>query len=54
MNLPVDATASWRIAARLGISPKTAEFHRAKLLAELNLDSVSEPIRFSLSHGLTP
>ncbi|HVX62501.1 MAG TPA: response regulator [Pirellulales bacterium] len=54
MNLLVDATTPKRIAAQLGISPKTVEFHRANLLVKLNLDSVSELIRFSLSHGLTP
>ena len=54
MNLLVDATNSKRIAARLGISPKTVEFHRTNVLAKLNLDSVSELIRFSLSHGLAP
>lgn len=54
MHLLVDAATPKRIAADLGISPKTVEFHRTNLLAKLNLDSVSELIRFSLSHGLAP
>lgn len=54
MQLLVDAGTSKRIAAQLGISPKTVEFHRANLLAKLQLESVSELIRFSLSHGLSP
>lgn len=54
MNLLVDAHTPKRIAARLGISPKTVEFHRANLLAKMKLDGVSELIRFSLSHNLVP
>lgn len=46
-------TAGWNIkevADRLGISQKTAEIHRAKLLKRLRLRSVVEATRFYLEH----
>lgn len=48
--------AGWTIkeaADRLGISQKTAEAHRAKLLQRLGLRSVVEATRFYLEHGRT-
>jgi PAS domain S-box-containing protein len=39
-------------ADHLGISPKTAEIHRAKLLKRLGLRSVVEATRFYLAHRL--
>ncbi len=45
-------TAGWtvkQIAARLGISPKTAEVHRARLLRRLGVDSVVEAVRPKLA-----
>jgi len=45
--------AGWNIkeaADRLGISQKTAEIHRAKLLKRLGLRSVVEVMRFYLEH----
>jgi DNA-binding NarL/FixJ family response regulator len=45
--------AGWSIketADRLGISQKTAEVHRAKLLQRLGLHSVVEATRFYLEH----
>jgi DNA-binding NarL/FixJ family response regulator len=45
--------AGWNIkeaAGRLGISNKTAESHRAKLLQRLGVRSVVEATRFYLEH----
>lgn len=44
--------AGWsvkEVAARLGISPKTAEVHRAKLLRSLGVKSIVEAVRLHLS-----
>jgi len=45
-------TAGWtvkQIAARLGISPRTAEVHRTRLLRRLGVDSVVEAVRLKLT-----
>ncbi len=39
-------------AARLGISPKTAETHRTNIMRKLNLHSVTELVRFAIRNKL--
>jgi len=49
--------AGWslkEVAARLGISPKTAEARRAKLLRRLGVNSIVEAIRLWLSASNIP
>ena len=45
-------TAGWtvkEIAARLGISPRTAEVHRTRLLRPLGVETVVEAVRLKLA-----
>ena len=42
------------IAHELGISPRTVEIHRARLMAKLEASSVAEIVRISLQSGLPP
>lgn len=44
--------SSKRIAASLGISPKTISTYRARLLEKLQADSTAELIRFAIMHKL--
>jgi DNA-binding CsgD family transcriptional regulator len=39
-------------AAFLGISTKTAESHRTRLLQKLDIHSTAELVRYALRHGL--
>jgi len=41
------------IGAMLSISPKTAESHRARIMAKLNLHDVASLVRYALRRGLT-
>jgi DNA-binding NarL/FixJ family response regulator len=45
------ATAK-EIAARLGISPKTAQVHRANLMAKLNTRSTAGLVRWAIKHKI--
>jgi PAS domain S-box-containing protein len=48
--------AGWslkEVAARLDISPKTAEVHRAKLLRRLGVKSVVEAVRIYMAHRVS-
>ncbi len=45
------ATAK-EIAARLGISPKTAQIHRANLMAKLNTRSTAGLVRWAIKHKI--
>jgi DNA-binding NarL/FixJ family response regulator len=40
------------IARELGISPKTVEFHRAQLMARLDVHDIAGLTRYALQHGL--
>jgi DNA-binding NarL/FixJ family response regulator len=40
------------MAAMLHVSPKTIEFHRAKIVRELNCQSTAELTRYAITHGL--
>ncbi|HSB81350.1 MAG TPA: LuxR C-terminal-related transcriptional regulator [Candidatus Methylomirabilis sp.] len=40
------------MAARLGISPRTAETHRANLMRKLGLQSQTDLIRYAIRRGL--
>jgi DNA-binding NarL/FixJ family response regulator len=41
------------IASRLGISVKTVETHRQRLMKKLNLNSLAELIKYAIREGLT-
>jgi DNA-binding NarL/FixJ family response regulator len=40
------------IARLLGVTPKTAENHRSRLLAKLELRNAAELVRYAARHGL--
>ncbi len=43
-----------QIAARLSISPRTAEIHRANLMRKLGIHSQTELVRYALRRGILP
>ncbi len=45
---------SKQIAARLGISVKTVETHRSRLMKKLGIHSVAELTKYAIRQGLTP
>lgn len=54
LQLVVEGLSSSTIAQRLGLSPKTVETYRGRLMQKLNVDSLPALVRFALQHGLTP
>ena len=42
------------IADLLGVSPKTVEYHRMKLMAELDLHDIPSLVRYAMKVGLIP
>lgn len=42
------------IAHELGISPRTVEIHRSKVMEKLNVRSLSEALRISFAAGMAP
>jgi two-component system, NarL family, response regulator NreC len=54
LHLVAEGLSSAAIAKRLGISPRTAEAHRASVMRRLGLKGRTELIRYALSRGLVP
>ena len=42
------------IARRLGLSPRTVEMHRASMMTDLNVSSLSEAVRIAIDADLAP
>ena len=54
LQLAAEGNTNAEIAARLNISQRTAENHRAILMQRLGLQNQTELIRHALRHGLIP
>jgi DNA-binding NarL/FixJ family response regulator len=52
LGLAAEGLSNGDIAMRLGISPRTAETHRAHLMHKLGLRGVADLVRFALRRGL--
>jgi DNA-binding NarL/FixJ family response regulator len=52
LQLVAEGKTSPEIAARLHISPRTVENHRANLMRKLGLQNQTELVRHALRHGL--
>lgn len=53
LQLLAEGLAAKTIAARLHISVKTAESHRARIMAKLDLHSIAELTKYAVREGLT-
>jgi DNA-binding NarL/FixJ family response regulator len=54
LQLAADGLRNREIAERLGISPRTAESHRAKVMSKLALRREADLVRYALRHGILP
>lgn len=54
LQLLVAGRSAKQIAAVLGISPRTVEFHKYRMMETLGLHSSAELIHFAITHGIVP
>lgn len=54
LQLVAEGYANTEIAARLSISPRTAETHRANVLRKLGLRNQTDLVRYALERGIVP
>ena len=54
LHLAAEGRSCVEIAACLGISPRTAETHRAHLMQKLGLHNQTELVRFAVRQGILP
>lgn len=54
LKLAAEGATSGAIAARLFISPRTVESHRANIMRKLGLESQTDLIRYAIRRGIIP
>lgn len=54
LQLTVEGNSSATIAERMGLSPKTIETYRSRLMGKLGIHDLPELVRFAIKHGITP
>jgi two-component system response regulator NreC len=54
LQLAAEGLNNTQVAARLSISARTAETHRANVMRKLSLHSQTDLIRYALKHGILP
>ncbi len=54
LQLAAEGSSNPQIAARLVISPRTAETHRANLMRKLGLNTQTDLIRYAMQRGILP
>ena len=52
MKLVAEGCLAKEIAAKLGISVRTAEAHKANILEALGLSSTAELVQYAIRHGI--
>ena len=54
LHLAAEGHTNAEIAARLGISPRTVETHRANLMHKLGIHTQTDLVRYALRRGIVP
>ena len=52
LQLFAEGHSARKVAAMLHISPRTAENHKARIMAQLNLDTIVDLVQYALRHGI--
>jgi DNA-binding NarL/FixJ family response regulator len=52
MQLLAEGNSNKEVAGKLGISVKTAETHRSRVMAKLNLNSITDLVRYAVRNGI--
>jgi DNA-binding NarL/FixJ family response regulator len=52
LQLVAEGLAAKQIAARLGISPRTVEFHKYQIMDSIGVHSNAELVHFAIKQGI--
>ena len=53
-QLTVEGNTSAAIAEKLGLSPKTVETYRSRIMEKLGVEDITGLVRYAIRHGLSP
>lgn len=49
----VEGKSNAKVAALLGLSPRTVETYRARLMRKLGVDNLPDLVKYAIRHGIT-
>jgi DNA-binding NarL/FixJ family response regulator len=52
LQLVAEGFSAKEIAGQLKISHRTVEFHKAKIMEQLNLHTTADLVKYAVAHGL--
>ncbi len=53
LKLVVEGNTSSQVALRLGLSPRSIDTYRSRLMTKLGLEHLPALVKFAIRHGLT-
>ena len=53
LKLIVEGRPNVKVAAQLGLSPRTVEAYRARLMRKLGVDNLPALVKYAIRHGIT-
>jgi DNA-binding NarL/FixJ family response regulator len=53
LKLIVDGASSAEVGALLGLSPKSIDTYRSRMMAKLDIDDLASLVKFAIRHGIT-
>ena len=53
LKLIVEGRPNVKVAALLGLSPRTVEAYRARLMRKLGVDNLPALVKYAIRHGIT-
>lgn len=53
LKLVVEGKSNAQVAALLGLSPRTVETYRARLMRKLGVDNLPDLVKYAIRHGIT-
>ena len=53
LKLVVDGKSNVKVAALLGLSPRTVETYRARLMRKLGVDNLPDLVKYAIRRGIT-
>ena len=54
LKLVVEGKSNAKVAVLLGLSPRTVETYRARLMRKLGVDNLPDLVKYAIRHGITP
>jgi DNA-binding NarL/FixJ family response regulator len=54
LRLVTEGRSNFEVAATIGLSPRTVETYRSRLMRKLGIENLPSLVRYAIRHGITP